>query len=170
LNPADIATAVDRETAWLTAYNPADGLPALLTANGGPWDAIQAYTPRTAGQSQSYIHVLRRGFSTTRWGQQRRMPTYPFHLVCHWPIGATSTGTNLAEDEQRAFDLALALVVQRIEGFVGEKSHGGRFLSAGESPNGTKIDVTPTDPAQTIPSGYLEAVVTYLIDDNEYVM
>jgi hypothetical protein len=163
-------TAVAREAAWLTQHG--DGLPALLTANGGPWDVIQAYMPRSPHQRQSQIYVLRRRFETERMTQQRRMPTHSFHLVCRWPIGGTTTGTGIAEAEQQAFDNALGLLVQRIEAFVGDKSHGAAgFLSVGESPNNTKIGVEYTDPGQTVGAGaFLEAAVTYVADDPEYVM
>lgn len=163
------ADAVAREAAWLTTSG--DGLPALLTAAGGPWDVIQAYMPRTPAARQSQIYVLRRGFDTHRWSQQRRMATHRLHLTCSWPIGGTTTGTGIAEAEQAAFDAALDLLVQRIEGFVGDKTHGGRFLSVGESPDGTRIDVEFTDPGQTVNAGaFLQAVVTYQADDTDYVM
>jgi len=161
--------AVDRETAWLKASG--DGLPALLVADGGPWDVVQAYVPRTPGQRQSQIYVVRRGFDTHRWSQQRRMASFRFHLACMWPVGGTTIDTSIAEAEQRAFDAALALLVQRIEGHVGDKSHGGRFLSIGESPDGTLIDVQYDDPAKSIAGGaFLSAQVTYTGDDTDYVM
>ena len=165
------ADAVQREAAWLATSG--DGLPSLLVADGGPWDVVQAYLPRTPVQRQSQIYVLRRGFNTHRFAQQRRMPTYQFHLTCLWPVGGTSIGTGIAEDEQAAFDNALGLLVQRIEGFVSDKSHGGRFLSIaeGDASNSTRIDVQYTDPGKTVGSGaYLEAQVTYTGDDTDYVM
>ncbi|NUP48068.1 MAG: hypothetical protein HOW97_12245 [Catenulispora sp.] len=171
MSAADTATAVDRETAWLTTTG--DGLPALLTSAGGPWDVIQAYATRTPAQRQSQIYVLRRGFATDRWSQQRRMPSYRMHLACLWPVGGTTTGTGIAEDEQRAFDNALALLVQRIEAFVGDKSHGGRFLNVAdaEAGPGSRVDVTFDDPVQTITNGaYLSAQVTYTANDTDYVM
>jgi hypothetical protein len=163
--------AVAREAAWLATSG--DGLPALLAANGGPWDVVQAYLPRTPAQRQSQIYVLRRSFNTHRWSQQRRMPTYAFHLSCLWPIGGTTIGTGIAEDEQQAFDTALGLLVQRIEGFVADKSHGARFLAVaeGDATNTTVINVEFTDPGQTINAGgFLGATVTYTADDTDYVM
>lgn len=163
------ADAVDRETAWLQTTG--DGLPSLLKTAGGPWDVIQAYLPRTPQTKKAQIYVLRRRFTTERRAQQRRMPTYNFHLTCLWPIGGTTIGTGIAEQEQRAFDAALDLLIQRLEDQTGDKSHGGRFLAVVESENGGRIDVEYTDPAQTIGSGaFLEAAVTYLADDTEYVM
>jgi hypothetical protein len=161
------ADAVSREAAWLNTALP-DGLPLLPTAAGGPWDVIQAYMPRTPIAQKTQIYVLRRKLVTVRFAQQRRMATHHMHLSCVWPIGASSTASGIAESEQQALDAALALLVQRIEGPVGDKTHGGRFMSVAEAPNGTGIDVDVADPAQAIPSGYLTASVTYLADDPDY--
>lgn len=161
------ADGVARETAWLTTYG--DGLPALLTANGGPWDVIQGYMPRTPVAQKTQIYVMRRKLSTSRFAQQRRMPTHAFHLALTWPLGATTTGVPLLEAEQAALDVAVALLVTRIEGLVTDKTHGGRFLSVAETPHGTSIDVEFLDPAQTVPSGsHLLAAVTYVADDPDY--
>lgn len=162
-----LADAVSRETAWLTTTG--DGLPALLTANGGPWDVIQAYLPRTPQQRKTQLYVLRRRFPTRRIAQQRRRATHYFHLVAHWPIGATTAGTGIAEDEQQALDNALALLVQRIEGFEFDKTHGGRFQAVAEGEDLAVIDVQLGDPAQDIPNGVLTAQVTYTADDTEYI-
>lgn len=158
--------AVVRETAWLTTAG--DGLPGLLAAAGGPWDTIQGYFPRTPAKSQTQIYVLRRGFKTQRFGQQRRIPTYQFHLSLWWPIGSGTTGVGIAEAEQQNLDDAIDLLVQRIEGFVTDKSHGGRFMSVAEAPNGADITVTIGDPATAIPTGFLTAFVTYTADDGDY--
>lgn len=169
MNNINTGDAVTREATWLAVHG--DGLPALLTTNGGPWDVVQAYLPRTPANRKSQLYVLRRRFMTERMDQQRRLATYTFHLACMWPVGGTTVGTNIAEAEQAAFDAAIDLVRQRVEGFVGDKSHGGRFLSVGESPNGTKFDVEYGDPAQTMSGGaFLEASITYVADDAEYVM
>lgn len=165
---ADLGTAVDREAAWLATTG--DGLPSLLTANGGPWDVIQAYMPRTPAQRKSQVYVLRRRTGTRRFAQQRRIPSHQFHLVCQWPIGGTTTAEGIAEQEQRAFDAALALLVQRLEGFTFDKTHGGAFKEVAEGDGGdNRIDVEYVDPAQTIANGaFLQAFVTYAADDSDY--
>ncbi|MQS14520.1 hypothetical protein F7Q99_20185 [Streptomyces kaniharaensis] len=160
------ANAVTREAAWLTTFG--DGLPALLKANGGPWDVIQAYMPRTPAAQKTQLYVLRRRWQTDRLSIGRRLPSYHFHLVAYWPIGATTTGTQIAETEQAAFDNALYLLVQRIEGFATDHSHGGRFLSVAEAPPTTVIDVEYGDPAHAISAGFLTATVTYTADDQDY--
>lgn len=160
--------AVSRETAWLTTIN--DGLPALLSSAGGPWDVIQAYMPRTPQKQKTQLYVLRQQLVTRRFSQQRRLATHHFHLSLVWPLGATTTGVPLLEAEQQALDNAISLLVQRIEGTVSDKTHGGRFLSVAEAPNGTSIDVTFEDPARTLADGRLLASVTYVADDPDYTL
>jgi hypothetical protein len=158
---------VARETAWLNTSG--DGLPALLTSAGGPWDVVQSYMARSPNRQQTTIFVLRRRLPTRRFSQQRRLATHYLQLRCRWPIGATTTGTPLAETEQQALDAAIELVVQRIEAFVDDKSHGGRFMSVAEAPNGAEILVEFGDPEMDIPNGCLTATVTYTADDEDYL-
>jgi hypothetical protein len=161
------ANAVTRETDWLTTFG--DGLPALLAADGGPWDVIQAYMPRVPIAQKTQIYVMRRKLATSRFSQQRRIATYSFHLSCVWPIGASSAGAGIAETEQQNLDMAIDLLIARIEDSVTDHSHGGRFLSVAETPTGSAaIEVDYQDPAQTIPTGFLLAAVTYSADDGDY--
>lgn len=153
--------AVDREVAWLTTSG--DGLPGLLTDAGGPFDAIQAYWPRTPATRQKSIYVLRRRIHDERVANIRRRPTYQFLLRIVWPI---STSTGAAEREQCALDAAVELLLQRIDGPMLDKTHGGRFLSVAESP--AYVDVDFIDPEQTISqSASLRAEVAYSADDFE---
>lgn len=154
-------TAVTREAAWLTTTG--DGLPALLASAGGPWDTVQPYYPRTPYQEKRTIYVLRHRIAQNRFAAQRVMHTYPFRLILWWPI-LDATGS--AENEQQAFDTAIDLLLQRILGPLGDKTHGGRFLSVVEDPRIADVDYT--DPEQTIPAlGGLRAEVTYSGDDPE---
>jgi len=155
------ADAVARETAYLTTVG--DGLPALLATAGGPWDTVQAYYPRTPYEMRRCIYVLRHRIQQRRWGAQRVAHQYPFRLICWWPI-LDATGS--AEVEQQAFDNALDLVLQRVLGPLGNKTHGGRFLSVGENPS--TVDVDFTDPEHSVPTlGGFRAEVTYSADDPE---
>ncbi|MFJ6215005.1 hypothetical protein ACIQGZ_16965 [Streptomyces sp. NPDC092296] len=165
-----LAAAVAREAAWLSSCG--DGLPALPTSAGGPFDVVQPYMPRTPAQRQTQLYVLRRSTVTRRFSAQRRIATHTLLLSIWWPIGATaqSGGTSLAESEQAALDAAVALVVARIEGTVTDKTHGGRFLSVAEAPDesaGVRVDMG--DPAQGIQAGALTAQITYMADDKNYV-
>lgn len=162
-----LGDAVQREADWLNRYG--DGLPALQSGNGGPFDVIQAYAPRTPATRQTQLYVLRRRFPTTRFSQQRRLATHHFQLTVTWPIGQGTTAVGIAEAEQQNLDNALALVIERLEGFVGDKSHGGRFMSVGEAPNGSQFMVELGDPLVGMANGFLTATVTYTADDSEYI-
>ncbi|MFF0409059.1 hypothetical protein ACFYUY_01315 [Kitasatospora sp. NPDC004745] len=153
--------AVDREAAWLQSFG--DGLPALLTVNGGRWQNVQAYMPRTPGRRGSNIYVLRRSIREERFANVRRMAGYEFLLKLVWPL---SSGTGSSEADQRAFDLAVDDVLTRIGGFPGDKSHGGRFRSVAENPHW--LEVRFDDPATTVPSeAEFHAQISYHADDIE---
>lgn len=166
------ADAVDREVAWLAAYDPADGLPALLKDLGGPWDIVQAYATRTPATSKTTIYVMRQRSRDPRVAGQRKRPGYTFHLKLSWPIGQGLVGAGIAEQEQRNLDVAVDLLVQRIRGPLFDKSHGGRFLSVAEAAplGGAEIDIEFADPDHCIATDrILRATATYTADDNEIV-
>lgn len=158
------ADAVARETAWLQAYSAADGLPALLKGNGGPFDVVQAYVPRTGAQRQSRLYVTRSNLRVERFGFNRKINHHSFMLRLYWP---QSSPTGQAESVQAAFDAAVDLVVQRVSGLFQDKTHGARFLSVAEDP--TSIDVQFADPVQSIQAkAELAATITYQADDQDY--
>ncbi|MFD9632826.1 hypothetical protein [Streptomyces violascens] len=155
------ADAVDREAAWLASFG--DGLPALLAAAGGPFDVVQAYLRRTPQGRTKQLYVTRRHLREERFAHPRRMPRYQFELRIIWPM---SSNSGAAEDSQRALDEAVDLVLQRVGGFVGDKSHGGRFLSAAENP--PEVTVSFSDPERSMDArADLEATVSYWADDTE---
>jgi len=161
--PAD---AVQREADWLATAG--DSLPALL-APDGPWQVVQAYWPGARfAAMKTGIYVQRRKASVPRFGGQRLMPKYSFLLKLVWPAKNVTATSGLAEGAQQDFDNAIALLLQRIDGLPGDKTHGGRFLSVGETPPGTYPTVDFADPEQTIPVlSALRATVTYNADDPE---
>jgi hypothetical protein len=163
--PGDTSDAVARETAWLQTSG--DGLPALAASVGGPWEIIQAYMPRTPRTQAPGIYVLRGHIGDLRVSSQRIRPGYIFRLKLRWPI--RTGGAPLAETEQQAFDVAVNLLLQRIRGPLGDKSHGGRFLSAGETPaRPPAVAVDFEDPEQTMAlTKDLRAVCIYSLDDTE---
>jgi hypothetical protein len=159
------ADAVARESAWLNTFG--DGLPALPAAAGGPWNVVQGYWPglRLATQ-QTGIYVLRRHLADDRVANLRIRDSYEFNLKLVWPVKASTAP--LAETEQQNFDNAIDLLIQRIRGPVGDKTHGGAFLSVGEVPREQPVSVGFSDPEQTIPAEKaLRALVTYYADDIE---
>ncbi len=158
------ADAASREAAWLASYNPLDGLPALTTANGGPWDLVQAYDPRTPGKRKNTIYVTRPEYKIERFGNIRQMPHYLFHVKLTY---ALSNIAGSEEVDQQNFDTACELVLQRILGLQQDKSHGGRFLSVAEKPE--FVHFMQDDPVETIPAKVaFTGMFVYYADDFEY--
>lgn len=157
------ADAVDRETAWLAAFDPADGLPALHKDQGGPFDVLQAYLPRTPAARRCQLYVLRRRLAEDRTANVRSMARYAFELRITWPL---SSLTGAAEGCQRDLDAAVDLVLKRVGGLLFDKTHGNRFLSVAENPG--QISVEFGDPDQSIAAkADLFASITYMADDIE---
>lgn len=158
------ADAVARESEWLRAYNAADGLPALLKGNGGPFDVVQAYVQRTGAQRQARLYVTRSSLRVERFGFNRKINHHTFMLRLYWP---QSSPSGQAESVQAAFDAAVDLVVQRVSGLFQDKTHGARFLSVAEDP--ASIDVQFADPEASIQAkAELSALITYQADDQDY--
>jgi hypothetical protein len=158
-----------REAAWLTTSG--DSLPSLLVLNGGPWVTIGAYVQGAATRTQqTAVYVMRGNVQQIRVANQRIRPRYPMKLELHWPVRVTTPGSSsIAATEQQNFDDAIELLRQRVTGPLGDKSHGGRFLSAAEAAKGqVAVDVQYEPPMQTIPqSKELRATMSYYIDDFE---
>lgn len=157
------ATAVAREAAWLAAYNPADGLPALLKGQGGPFDVVQPYWPRTPAARRNALYVMRRNIASVRTANVRSMDRYWFLLRIVWPLSSRTGG---AEVVQQALDDAVELVLTRVGGLFMDKTHGGRFLSVAENPAQTDVDFL--DPETSIAANAdLRVDITYWADDFE---
>lgn len=157
------ADAVARETTWLTASG--DGLPALLAADGGPWDVVQAYVPRSPNASRRQIYVARARVEQPRTSNQRLMTKHHFRLRAIWPM---RSGAGEAEAEQAAFDVGLDLLLQRIWGGLYDHTHGGRFLSVAENPRTVEVELDAVE--QTAPQiGAFLAAISYTADDTETI-
>jgi len=171
------ADACDREALWLSLPGTAaDGLPSLMTVDGGPWDVVQAYVPRTPANRKTQIYVVRSTVHVERFGFNRTIAAYDMSLKLRWPL---SSGAGNAESDQRAFDVAVNALLLRIRGIGmnqpggADKTHGGAFLQAAEGSQvtGTRggIHVEYVDPEATIVSGLdFQATVTYSIDDRDF--
>lgn len=161
--------AVQREANWLARFG--DGLPALLAADGGPWDVVQAYWPRTPNYNLNGIYLTRHRLQDVRISNQRKRAAYAFRLKLFWRIGSTTTSAGLAEAEQQAFDNAVDLLLIRLRGYLGDKTHGGQFLSVGETPGREpEISVDFDPPETTLDRGFLSGTVMYSADDVEDVI
>jgi hypothetical protein len=171
------ADACDREAAWLSLPGTTqDGLPSLLKIDGGVWDTVQAYQPRTPPARKAQIFVVRADMQIERFGHVRTLFSYDFILKLRWPL---SNGAGNAEADQRAFDVAIHDLCMRIRG-VGpnqpggaDKTHNGAFLQVAEGSEMTHtvpgIRVHFTDAEQTIVSGLdFQASVMYAADDRDF--
>ena len=167
--------AVAREAAWLNTAS-GDSLPFLPASAGGDWQIIDAYTQAAATRTQqTAIYVTREpGWENIRVANQRTRPRYRMRLDLRWPVRVTSPGTatSIAAAEQANFDAAIELLRQRVAGPLGDKSHGGRFLSAAIAPSKGQPDITVTP----VPAGAdaiiragkeLRASMSYIVDDYE---
>lgn len=171
------ADACDREAAWLALPGTtADGLPSLLVVDGGPWDVIQAYVPRSPAMRKAQVWVTRTNIHVERWGFNRTIMGYEFALKLRWPL---SNGTGNAESDQRAFDVAINGLALRIRGIGvnqpggADKTHNGAFLQVAEGSEVTAtrpgIHVEYMDPEQTIAAAVdFQAVITYSADDRDF--
>lgn len=156
------ADAVAREAAWLNTIG--DALPALPASAGGPWEIVQPYQPRTPPANKTAIYVLRGRLLDVRASNQRIRPRYEIRLRLVWPV--VVTGTGLLETAQSDMDDAVDLLVQRVRGPLGDKTHGGRFLSAGENPRLVTVQWDPPELAMAAHK-QLTADMTYSVDDLE---
>jgi hypothetical protein len=160
---ATTADAVARETAWLRTSG--DGLPALLVAAGGFFDILQGYATRTPGSEQRSLYVTRRTIRNKRFAAVRQMNKYDFLLRIWWPA---RDGDGAVETDQADLDAAVEAVFARVGGTLGDKTHGGRFLSVAE--DGADLTAVFADPMQTIPNlGALLVDITYSADDVETI-
>lgn len=169
--------ACDREAAWLSLPGTAaDGLPSLLVIDGGPWDVVQAYVPRTPAVRKGQVFVTRSTMVLERLANVRSIFAYDFVLKLRWPL---SNGAGNAESDQRAFDVAIHQLCMRIRGIGpnqpggSDKTHNGAFLQVAEGSEVTHtmpgIRVQFVDPEQTITSGVdFQATVMYAADDRDF--
>jgi uncharacterized protein YkuJ len=153
--------AVDREAAWLSTSG--DGLPALRKSDGGPFQILQPRWPRVPSSSKTGLYVLRAPSGShriERFAAIRSMPMTMFTLHLFWPM---TNGQGSAETEQLNFEQAIDLVLARIEGFPGDKTHGGRFMAVGEP----GITVNYDDVEQAMQTRIFRASISYSADDME---
>ena len=156
--------ALDRETAWLTTV---DTLPSLLTVNGGPFQVVQARYPRTPAKMKTALYVTRYPGSSMqgeRFAIGRTLQTHHLRLIAEWPI---TSGQGSAEADQLAFDEAIDLILTRVYGPLGDKTHGGRFLSVAENPAPGVVNVDADDPIRAIAAGRFTTRIDYHADDTE---
>lgn len=174
------ADCVDREAAWFTSdtlpsFPDAPPLSAATTPTPGPFELIQGYLPQVMDGPQRALYIYTAGrarserISTGLGGQ-----AYPFVAYIRWPFTA-GVGDGLLEGEMAALNTAVDLVLTRIRGPQGDKTHGGAFLSVAEIGGlmgglQDDIDIEPTDPVAAVESGApLEVRLHYTVVDHLFV-
>lgn len=147
-------TAVVREAAWLKEAVPPLG-----------FDSIDAHHRRTSGNKRT-LKVSRLRTVDQRIATGRTRATHTLVLLAVWP---TTARDGASDQDQDAFDAALDRLIGHLRGPLGDKTHGGRFLSACEEPNDS-ITVDLTDPdLQQRDGKALTARITFTVDDFDII-
>ena len=162
--------ACAREAAWLST-TAGDSLPFLPASAGGPWVVIAPYVQGAQTRTQApAIYVKRGQVRQARPANQRIRPRYAMRLELHWPVLVITPGSSsIAASSAQDFDDAIEALRARVTGPLGDKTHGGRFLSAAIDSRGQPdISVDYGDNTVTIKAAKeLTATMTYPIDDFE---
>lgn len=136
--------------------------PNLLAASTppGPFDRGQGYVTRTEARERA-LYLIRARTTEDRYGAGgTKVWRHDLVIFAEWSF---ESATGSLEAEQQAFDTAIAAVMARIRGPIGDKSHGGQFVAVGEGDTGRDlIDVQFTDPRQDMGKRQpLEARILY---------
>lgn len=127
---ADFSDAADREAAWFTDDLSSISIPPLLNngTNGAPFKVVASglREPSKVGQ---YCFIDLQRVIEHRVALQRKRQIYSLVATCLWTRTQDRAHANI---DQANFLAALELVVQRVRGPIGDKTHGGRFLASGE--------------------------------------
>jgi len=139
----DFTDAVDREAAWFKADQSAQGIPHLIASArpAGPFDIVQADLGRPSARGRT-LYLWLENVEERRYALARKLQIYSFVASCLWQRTKAAGQT---QADQQGLAAAVAKVVQRVRGPIGDKTHGGRFTAAGEIETG-RIVVRFDDP------------------------
>lgn len=163
--------AVQREVDWLTSI--AADMPGLTADQGGPWDLVLPYG-RAAGTVTTgrYLWVAREGGNEMRFAIQQKIHVHRMRLRLIWPVRANHARP---EDDLALLDAAVADVLTRVRGPVGDHTHGGRFLDAAEggmteasSSSVSTIEVEQDDPEKAAEASKSTVTIKYLAVDRPF--
>lgn len=152
--PAPVApptnTLLDREVTWL---NGSSSLVALVKPT--------AYSrKRQDGAKSLDLRITNTVERRIAIGKRERIHT--IEALITWPV---VSGASSMTDDQRYLGAAVEQLLTRIEGALGDHSHGGLFLSVGEDEDGNQADteVEYSDPiaALELDPPVITATVTY---------
>lgn len=162
------ADAVAREVAWLNADLSALPVPIpTLLKPTGPFDLIKAFgRSEKARVPGRILFVSRERAPEYRLALQQKFHVHHFRLKIGWPVRATTQETDLSN-----LDTALELLLTRIRGPIGDKTHGGRFLSVaeGEDSGTPEIDVIWDEPELVDENNRSIVFVRYLAADLPFI-
>ena len=146
-------TLVDQEAAWFAGD-------ATLAALVNP----SAYSRKRADGAKGLDLRVVRTLSRRISNRQREI-TYVMEARLTWPL---VSGSSSMTNDQRYLEAAVEAFLNRLMGPTGDHTHGGLWLSVGESETandegGEDVSVTYSDPiaALDLPAPVLEARITY---------
>lgn len=128
MDAVSYADAVTAEAEWFGLDLTADGIPPLVSADGGPFTLLAPYLRR---QDQRPRQCL----LTHTTSRDRRIAKDLLHVdhevaaLVLWPNPGAALRSH---EDQAALDEAVDAVVKRIRGPVGDSTHGGRWWRVGE--------------------------------------
>lgn len=155
-------TAVTREAAWMTTDPPAGwaAAPPLMKATGGYFDIGQGYL-RSITKSGRNLYVLRESTAEARlaFGGMKEWRHHMLVIV-YWSI---ESHTGQLEVEEQANDTAIAAVLTRIRGPLGDHSHGGAFVGVAEDQSEIRVEAQNYVP--NLEAGLIETHIRYIATD-----
>lgn len=118
---------LESEQAWYETDLTASGVPALLKAQGGPFDIVASHVRRLA-QARAQLY-LTHGPTTQARGAKAgvRLDHQVIALVLYAAVGAGAR----AHVDQDSLEAAVGRVVARVLGPAGDVDHGGRWFRVG---------------------------------------
>ncbi|HJV09472.1 MAG TPA: hypothetical protein VJ653_07315 [Acidimicrobiales bacterium] len=121
------ADALDREAEWYGLDLVDDGIPALASADGGPFDVVATHVRRLAQAG----HQLYLAHGPTTQPASSKSTTRLDHQVAALVLWAAVGAGARAHVDQASMEEAVAKVIARVIGPVGDVGHGGRWFKVG---------------------------------------
>ena len=128
-------TAVSAEAAWFTAEPPASWptAPPLISTSAGPFDAVQAYRPFVPPKGKNlFIYRDYGAEQGEEWLASGAQNQWHHHLIAQI-LWSFTEATGSGETMEQHLETAIAAVMARIRGPIGDKTHGGAFTDVGDA-------------------------------------
>jgi hypothetical protein len=136
-------TAVTAEAAWFTSDPPTGWVgtapPPLQAANGGAFDTVQAFRPLICPAGKHLFIYRDYGAPQAETvGEMGEGRYWDHRLVAHL-VWSFTESTGAGEDMEQHLETAIAAVLARIRGPVGDRSHGGAFTDVADVRNEPEV-------------------------------